>query len=347
MPAPASSQPKVSVITIFLNAERFIAEAIESVLAQDFRDFEIILVDDGSTDASTKIARDYAARCAPVIRYLEHERHRNRGMSASRNLGLAAAQGEFVAFIDADDVWEQTKLTEQLAIMEAFPELGMVCGAVRYWSSWEGGRDEVILTGHVYNRVVLPPEAAFALFPLGKAAAPYSSNILLRREVVASLGGFEEQFSGLYDDIAFLVKLYLVAPVYFSDRVWLNYRQHDESCVAQVTRNGSHHEFRLSFLNWLEAYLRAMPQPDQRVFAALRRALLRYRHPNIYGLTCPLYQIMKLAWRAGRKLKNAVSYQRNEEPSSLSSYLLTTAASTIVETPAPVPEGRSISQPRC
>ena len=202
-----SGRPRVSVITIFLNAERFIAEAIDSVLAQEFRDFELILVDDGSTQGCTAIAHDYARRYAPIVRCLEHEGHENRGMSASRNLGLSAARGEFVAFIDADDVWLPAKLAEQVAIMDANPGLGMVCGAARYWYSWDGGEDAIIRTGHIANAVIPPPEAAVALYPLGEAAAPCPSDLLLRRDVVTALGGFEEHFTGprqLYEDQAFL-----------------------------------------------------------------------------------------------------------------------------------------------
>jgi glycosyltransferase involved in cell wall biosynthesis len=292
------------VICIFLNAERFIEEAIESVLAQDFRDFEIILVDDGSTRACTTIARDYAARYPSSIRYLEHPAHQNRGMSASRNLGLSAARGEFVAFIDADDVWGETKLTEQLAIMDDFPDLGMVCGAARYWSSWNGGNDVIVPTGHVHNTIVSPPEAALALYPLGRASAPCPSDLLLRREVVAALGGFEEHFTGMYEDQGFLAKLYLSALVYFSDRVWIKYRQHDDSCMAEVMRQGLYDEVRLYFLNWLGAYLQTMPQPpDRRVFAALRRALWRYRHPAVHAMTSRSCQIAKSAWRSGRHLR--------------------------------------------
>lgn len=301
-----TAYPRVSVITIFLNAERYISEAIESVLAQDFRNFELILVDDGSTPECTKIARDYAASYPAIIRYLEHPGHQNRGMSASRNLGLRAARGEFVAFLDADDVWEKTKLIEQLAIMETFPELGMVCGAARYWSSWNGGNDEIVPTGHLHNAIVLPPEAVLALHPLGKASAPCPSDLLLRREVIASLGGFEEHFTGprqLYEDQGFLAKLYLSSPVYFSDRVWLNYRRHDNSCMAEVTRQGRYHEVRLYFLNWLKAYLKTVPQtPDRRVFAALRRALWPYRHPRMHAVTRRSHQILRAVWRSGRQL---------------------------------------------
>ena len=94
----------VSTIIIFLNAERFLAEAIESVLAQTYPTWELWLVDDGSTDRSSQLARDYAARHAARIHYLEHPGHENRGKSASRNLGLRHARGEYVALLDADDV---------------------------------------------------------------------------------------------------------------------------------------------------------------------------------------------------------------------------------------------------
>ena len=81
----------VSLITIFVNAEAFIAEAIASVLAQSFRSFELILVDDGSMDASSAIARRYAEIHSDRVRYIDHPQHANRGMSASRNAGPNAA----------------------------------------------------------------------------------------------------------------------------------------------------------------------------------------------------------------------------------------------------------------
>jgi glycosyltransferase involved in cell wall biosynthesis len=302
--------PRVSVLTPFFNAEKFLTETIESVLAQDFSDFELLLVDDGSTDASTAIARDYAKRHPSRIRFLEHEGHRNRGASASRNLGLREARGEFVALLDADDVWMPNKLSEQVKIMEAHPQLGMVCGTVRYWSSWTGGEDAVLPTGHVQDTVVAPPEAALALYPLGRAAAPCPSDLLLRRDLVGSISGFEEQFTGplqLYEDQAFLAKVYLTAPVYFASSVWLRYRQHPDSCVVTVNRSGNYHKVRLYFLNWLENYL-ARSGSDPRVFGLLRKALRPYRYPRLdYGLRLG----KRIARSALSRLRSALSSSRH------------------------------------
>jgi glycosyltransferase involved in cell wall biosynthesis len=279
--------PRISVVMIFFNSERYIQEAIDSVLAQTFTDFELLLVDDGSTDTTSAIARDYVDRYPTSLRYLEHEGHTNRGMSAARNLGLRNAVGEFVALIDSDDVWSPNKLAEQLRIMELNPGLGMVCGTVRYWESWAGGEDRIVPSGHIQDRSIPPPEAMLSVYPLGTATSPCPSDLLMRRDLVISLGGFEEQFSGprqLFEDQAFLAKLYLVATVYFSRDIWLNYRLHADSCVASVSRSGKEEEVRHFFFQWLANYLSRQPEVHIRVRRALGWILWRYRHPHIYRI---------------------------------------------------------------
>ncbi|HEY9653496.1 MAG TPA: glycosyltransferase family 2 protein, partial [Coleofasciculaceae cyanobacterium] len=116
-----SRKPLVSVVTIFLNTEKYIEEAIESIFAQTYDRWELLLVDDGSSDRSTIIALQYAQQYAGKVRYLEHETHQNRGMSASRNLGVRHAQGEYIAFLDSDDVWLPQKLERQVEILESQP----------------------------------------------------------------------------------------------------------------------------------------------------------------------------------------------------------------------------------
>src|SRR5919109_771721 len=122
--------PEVSVVVIFKDAEDFLAEAIESVCAQTFPAWELLLVDDGSTDASTAIARGHAEQDSGRVRYFEHPGHVNLGMSATRNLGVSRARGELVTFLDADDVLVPTALEEAVAILRAHPRVGMVYGQV-------------------------------------------------------------------------------------------------------------------------------------------------------------------------------------------------------------------------
>jgi len=112
--------PLVSVYMAAWNRERFIAEAIESVLGQDFEDLELIIVDDGSIDATRQIIERYAKQ-DPRIRVIFHER--NLGMSKSWNDSIDAAKGKFIANIDSDDVWVPNKLTKQLAVLERDEDL--------------------------------------------------------------------------------------------------------------------------------------------------------------------------------------------------------------------------------
>src|SRR5262245_60211168 len=108
---------------IFLDALPFLDEAIESVRAQTCDEWELLLVDDGSTDGSTAVALRHAERDPGRIRYLEHPGHENHGMSASRNLGVSHARGQYVGFLDADDVWLPRKLEQQTAILDGRPEI--------------------------------------------------------------------------------------------------------------------------------------------------------------------------------------------------------------------------------
>jgi peptidoglycan/xylan/chitin deacetylase (PgdA/CDA1 family) len=272
-PREIAALPRVSVITIFYNAEAHLREAIDSVLAQDFGDFELLLVDDGSTDSSTDIAREYEAR-DPRVRYFEHPGHANRGMSAARNLGLGEALGELVAFIDADDRWRASKLREQMDLLDRLQDVDAVGGSVNYWASHNGGKDRIVPTAHVRDRPIPPGEATLALYPLGRAHAPSMSDLLFRRKALLAVGGSEEAFRGAYEDQALLAKFYLNSTLYFTDTVWSDYRLHDASCMAQVARTGRYDEARRTFLEWFASYLERSPGGgDVAIKHALRRAL--------------------------------------------------------------------------
>ena len=115
--------PLVSVIMPVYNSEKFVAEAIDSVLGQTFTDFEFLIVDDGSTDGSGKIIQDCADR-DPRIRFFQHPE--NRGESAARNTAMEPAAGKYVTGMDSDDVSLPQRLEMQVAFLEAHPDIGAV-----------------------------------------------------------------------------------------------------------------------------------------------------------------------------------------------------------------------------
>jgi glycosyltransferase involved in cell wall biosynthesis len=278
-----SDKPLVSSVITFLNSEKFIQEAIESVLAQTHSDLELLLVDDGSTDDSTQIALRYAERFPEKVRYLEHAGHENRGAAASRNLGFSHARGEYVALLDSDDVWLPHKLEEQIAILDSHPEAGMVYGKSQYWHSWsmnpeDAHRDHVPMLGVSTDTLFEPPALSILLHPLGRGTAPCPSDLLLRRETVERVGGFEEAFRGmyqLYDDQTFLAKVYLNEPVFVASKCWDRYRQHPEQCVSVVHKAGLNNTVRLAFLQWLAEYSYAQGVNDTELWKLLQEKQLQ------------------------------------------------------------------------
>jgi len=279
LPNPSETDaaaPEISVVLIFFNSERFLAEAIESVLAQSFADFELILVDDGSTDGSTAVALGYAERFPGRVRYLTHEGRSNRGMAASRNRGAAVARGNFLAFLDSDDVWMPRKLEEQLEILRAHPQAALVCGAILYWHSWDGQSrqsDGAVLTAGIGDKLVLPPKVALKAYPLGTSSGA-GVDFLVVRPVFKALGGFEDVFHTMFEDQSFLLKAFVQYPVYLSSKVWLKYRQHPESCCALTEHDGSYAVERVRFFDWFDHYI-ATQHPDPCIVKALARARLR------------------------------------------------------------------------
>jgi glycosyltransferase involved in cell wall biosynthesis len=278
------AEPVVSVVMIFFDMERFIQEAIESVFAQTFHDWELLLIDDGSNDGSTAMARSYADQHPDRVCYIEHHEHENRGMSASRNLGIMHARGRYISFLDADDALFPNSLAEQVAILEACEEAALVYGPLFWWYSWSGnpedsGRDYIESLGVPSNTLIDPPKL-LPLFLQNKAAVP--SGILVRREAFEEFGAFEDVFRGEYEDQVFLAKLCVKAPIFVASRCWYRYRQRPDASVAVGHATGLTHSARRTYLDWLENYLSEEGVKDREVWWAIRQEYWRYNHPRFF-----------------------------------------------------------------
>ena len=313
-----SPSPRISVVTIFYNAPvDFFEEAIESVLAQTEPSFELLLVDDGSTDDSAAVARRAASEHPERIRVLSHPGGVNLGMSASRNLGISEGRGEFVSFLDADDVYLPEKLERQSAILDAHADAALVYGPTPHWWSWTGRpedaeRDHVRRLGVEPGQVVRPPTLVRA-FLERRADTPATCGVLIRRSAVLSVGGFEPRFTDLYEDQAFFFKLLLAHPAFVEDQAWDRYRRHPAAMCEVRIREGRHSDdaeptaARGAFLSWLEDYFRTVEVSDPQLWRLLVRERWPFLHSRRYRLGQALRQVARATLpsslrRAGRRL---------------------------------------------
>lgn len=174
----------MSVTTIIPvhNGARYIADAIDSVLAQTVAPSEILVIDDGSTDGTAEVVRRYGERVTGIVQ-------KNQGVSAARNHGLQRATGEFVAFLDADDVWHKRKLELQLEALARHPELGLIGAGTFDWPT-----DKVPELGASPGAVDIVDWDRLILRNLFVTSA-----VMVRRHVFASAGEFDATLHGPED----------------------------------------------------------------------------------------------------------------------------------------------------
>jgi glycosyltransferase involved in cell wall biosynthesis len=177
--------PAVSVVIPAYNAAWCLRKAIDSVLAQEFRDFELLVVDDGSTD-------DTAAALAPYGEAIRVVRQCNGGLSNARNAGIRESRGEFVAFLDADDWWLTRKLARQFALMQASPTIGFVSTEARVEDM--NGQFLNVWACAACKGSFLPH-----LFAANGDVAGSGSSVMVRRALFEQGGGFDESLRSLED----------------------------------------------------------------------------------------------------------------------------------------------------
>lgn len=169
--------PRVSVVMAAKNYARFLPEAVESVFAQTFGDWELVVIDDGSSDDTPRVVRPYLAD--PRVRYFRSDR---LGQSRAKNLGAHFGRGRLVAFLDADDAWEPTKLEKQVALFDANPEVGVVFCKRSLVD--ERGRPLPA------NPAAEPPRGSVLPRMFTQNFVCFSSCVV-RREVFSHVGGFD------------------------------------------------------------------------------------------------------------------------------------------------------------
>jgi glycosyltransferase involved in cell wall biosynthesis len=236
-------RPSVSVILPTYNRAALIGEAIQSVLAQTYRDFELVVADDGSTDDTELVIGAYAD---PRIVYIPSEV--NRGIAAARNLALTHARGRYIAFLDSDDVWRPELLMTQIDFLEEHPEIGAVYASAQGMDTTRGPRPQ---------REGVPPR-----FPDDFYVSILYGNcvnittLVVRKTCIDCAGHFDESLVARVDwDLS--VRLAACCDFHFIDEVLADFRMHEKRTT------GRHSEvYQDVLLSRLKALDKAYSRPD-------------------------------------------------------------------------------------
>ena len=277
--------PEISVIIPVFNGEDFIADAIQSVQAQTLRPCEIIVIDDGSTDRTSHVVEQLGG---PVrITLLRQE---NRGIGAARNAGVALARGEWVAFLDADDIWYPNKLEVQVGYIEAYPGFGM------FYSDM----DSIDPDGNIKERSFVANEQSrrsrkkaniFTIIYRGQPAV-YPSSVLLRKDTFVEVGGCDRSFRRLGDTDLFERVLH-IAPAMFIPQSLAKYRRRavDPPELAAAWEEGY---FQLLDRLWA----RWRSDPEKEVFL-LRQYMRRHEKRGVAHMESQIYRQARISFWQG------------------------------------------------
>ncbi len=195
------TRPLVSVVIPAFNAEHYLGETLESVLAQTYEPVEVIVIDDGSTDDTADLARRYP------VRLLQGP---NGGRSVARNRGLDVARGDLIAFCDADDLWLNRRLEAQVGVLDGDPRLGVVSCQV----------EPFIQPG-------MPRPSWFGLGQMQTRRALLTSALLVRRELFETVGGFDPRYRIVQDTDWVARAISSGTRIGYVDEVLVRYRVHD------------------------------------------------------------------------------------------------------------------------
>ncbi|MBI5874104.1 MAG: glycosyltransferase [Candidatus Omnitrophica bacterium] len=219
--------PNVSIITPVFNGAKFLDKTIASVFSQTYEDYELIIVDDGSTDNARSIAEGYVRRFPDKIRYIYQA---NGGHAKARNTGLKEARGQFIAFLDADDLWLPSRLEEEVRVLESDPSVGLVhANTVRITEQGElirvNQRDKRYLSGIIFEYLFL------------RKADISIPTVLVRKNCLEKVGFFDENLTRLgCEDRELWLRIAEKYKVYYLDKVLAQYRVNIESASKDRSR---------------------------------------------------------------------------------------------------------------
>jgi glycosyltransferase involved in cell wall biosynthesis len=248
--------PKASVIMPCFNHARFVVESADAILQQSFRDLELIIVDDCSSDNSWEVIQSVAGKDSRV-KAIRHAR--NQGASKSRNDGLRAAAGDFIGFCDADDIWEKDKLKEQVKLLQGNPAYDLTyCDSIII-------DENGLPTGKRFSQLFPPPKPhSGSLFPeLERRNFVNMQSVLMRKGCIQRVGYFDENIKWVEDWLYWVMLSRHHRFLYCRDAL-ARYRMHPRSTNRVQKRGYCINRFKV-----FRRILRHYPEPAHRLPAEI------------------------------------------------------------------------------
>jgi len=225
MPIDTRFNPLISVIIPVFNGEIYLRKAIQSVLDQDYKKIQLILVDDGSTDSTSTILERYRDK-ATIIR------QNNSGPGAARNKGIRIATGELIAFLDADDLWPKDNLSQHVAVFAANPNFDVVLGKLQCLRAISPANEVLCKTEEETRNSYLDHQLSVPFYSYLFGAAVAKSH------VIQSVGYIDEQHN-LGEDVDWFLRVReSKTTLSKADHIALHYRRHETS-LTQLNRENS------------------------------------------------------------------------------------------------------------
>lgn len=249
----------VSVVIPVFNYARFLSRAIDSVLNQSYGNFEIIVVDDGSTDNTPLVASMYG----DLIRYVPKK---NGGVSSARNVGILQAKGQYIAFLDADDEWEELKISCQIDFMEKNYNYIMSYTDMSYV---ENGR--LVHESFLHERSYKCLSSGWLFASLLQESFILPSTVIIRRECFDQVGYFNESLTHAEDQELWL-RVSRKFQIGFLDMPLTIRHEHGEGATSSRTK------FHLGQINMLDVILATGLNRDMQILALRQRALACWHH---------------------------------------------------------------------
>jgi glycosyltransferase involved in cell wall biosynthesis len=264
--------PKVSIIIPAYNVAPYIGETLDSVFAQTFADYEVIVINDGSPDAND--LERALARFVDRINYIKQE---NRGASAARNSGVRAARGEFVAFLDADDLWLPNYLDGQINFIREH-DCDLVCADAEVFSD-SSSHEKTYMESLMAD--ALPTGDVTFLGLLSAEQSLITSGVVVRRELVIQVGLFDELLRNSQDFDLWLRLARSGARMAYRRRTLLRYRSRDNSLSGDEVNV---HRRELRVLEKVERSYELSPAERAEVGSVIesRRAVLEFELGKLY-----------------------------------------------------------------